>query len=562
MADSKIRLSIGSVFHGEGLTKAAGAVDHLGKGVKKATTSLGQLGGAFGQLNGAVGKAAGAVGDLVQSLAGGPITIAITSISAIVGAFSSWKAKVEETKQKAAELRAEMIDNFYTKLLDNIDKAREKQIAFFDVIINKGQKAVERLTEIQAAMTRWKGSKGGLANAQFAQQMANIDNEGERRKAGAKDDFERQLIDQESKQKKLSIKRNQADSEYNTSKDALNREKAVIEAKIKAVEDTIKAEKAQASAIDEQTLLKKSSANGEKAFQLRKHMAKLQQERPNGYEGMMKKAQQELAKLAEDDKKMEEDYNKSKSKRNSKIEDLENKRAALITDLYTNQNKQKTEDTKHATKKIELDTEERAIQNETNKIKQSQKKAQEEADKQAKAKTKAERDQKLKDKADQAIKNEEQIAKGKVADANRMIEELKAQMKQFDERQNAGMNADHERHNGVFGQYKYSLDKNGNISSVTDALRAERYAKSGTEEEKKAENRRKADDKKAEMLSKKKNLTASEKKWLDKYGEMREREKADEELKQLEERKSKAILDMKTAVDQIKTDLAEALKAK
>jgi hypothetical protein len=143
-----------------------------------------------------------------------------------------------------------------------------------------------------------------------------------------------------------------------------------------------------------------------------------------------------------------------------------------------------------------------------------------------------------------------------------MIEELKAKMKQFDERQNAGMNADHERHNGVFGQYKYSLDKNGNISSVTDALRAERYAKTGTEEEKKAEHRRKADDKKAEMLSKKKNLTASEKKWLDKYGEMREREKADEELKQLEERKSRAILDMKTAVDQIKTDLAEALKAK
>ena len=562
MADSKIRLSIGSVFHGEGLTKAAGAVDHLGKGVKKATTSLGQLGGAFGQLNGAVGKAAGAVGDLVQSLAGGPITIAITSISAIVGAFSSWKAKVEETKQKAAELRAEMIDNFYTKLLDNIDKAREKQIAFFDVIINKGQKAVERLTEIQSAMTRWKGSKGGLANAQFAQQMANIDNEGERRKAGAKDDFERQLIDQESKQKKLSIKRNQADSEYNTNKDALKREQNVIEEKIKAVEKTIKAEQAQADAIDRQTFLEKSSANGEKAFKLRKHIAKLQQERPNGYEGMMKKAQQELVKLAEEDKKMEEDYNKSKSKRNSKIEDLENKRAALITDLYTNQNKQKTEDKKHATKKIELDTEERAIQNETNKIKQSQKKAQEEADKQAKAKTKAERDQKLKDKADQAIKNEEQIAKGKVADANRMIEELKAKMKQFDERQNAGMNADHERHNGVFGQYKYSLDKNGNISSVTDALRAERYAKSGTEEEKKAEHRRKADDAKAERLSKKKNLTASEKKWLDKYGEMREREKADEELKQLEERKSRAILDMKSAVDQIKTDLAEALKAK
>ena len=183
-------------------------------------------------------------------MAGGPITIAITSISALVGAFSSWKAKVEETKQKAAGLRAEMIDNFYTKLLDNIDKAREKQIAFFDVIINKGQKAVERLTEIQSAMTRWKGSKGGLANAQFAQQMANIDNEGERRKEGAKDDFERQLIDQESKQKKLSIKRNQADSEYNTSKDALNREKAVIEAKIKAVEKTIKAEQAQADAID------------------------------------------------------------------------------------------------------------------------------------------------------------------------------------------------------------------------------------------------------------------------------------------------------------------------
>lgn len=63
-----------------------------------------------------------------------------------------------------------------------------------------------------------------------------------------------------------------------------------------------------------------------------------------------------------------------------------------------------------------------------------------------------------------------------------MIEEVKERMKNFDKGQNAGMKADHEKHNGLFGPYKYHLDENGRIASVADALRADRYGARGTEE--------------------------------------------------------------------------------
>lgn len=105
MADHKIRFTLTSLFHGEGMTKAGGAVDELGRKVKKATSSVGQLGDVFGSLGGTVGKISGAIGGVFSSLAGGPITIAITAITALTGAFLKWRDSVEETRKKNEELR-------------------------------------------------------------------------------------------------------------------------------------------------------------------------------------------------------------------------------------------------------------------------------------------------------------------------------------------------------------------------------------------------------------------------------------------------------------------------
>ena len=113
------------------------------------------------------------------------------------------------------------------------------------------------------------------------------------------------------------------------------------------------------------------------------------------------------------------------------------------------------------------------------------------------------------------------------------------------------MAADHQKHDGLFGPYKYHLDSNGNIASVSEALRAERYGARGTKEENQAKHRRQVDDNKADRLRKRRydTLSKSEKKWLSKYDEMRTREKDAEKMKILQEEKDKAVVDMKKKVD-------------
>ncbi len=151
----------------------------------------------------------------------------------------------------------------------------------------------------------------------------------------------------------------------------------------------------------------------------------------------------------------------------------------------------------------------------------------------------------------------------KVTNLQGRIDRIQNAIRAFDERQQGGMEADHQKHNGLFGPYKYHLDKNGRIASVNEALRAERYGARGTEEQNKAEHRRRADDNRAERLSKRRieTLSKSERKWLDKYNEMRGREKADKNLENLQKQKDQAVIDMKKAVEKIRDDLDTAVKA-
>ena len=124
----------------------------------------------------------------------------------------------------------------------------------------------------------------------------------------------------------------------------------------------------------------------------------------------------------------------------------------------------------------------------------------------------------------------------KLNELQRRIDELQKRNAAFDEGQQGGMNADADRHNGLFGPYKYHLDKNGRIASVAEALRADRYGARGTKEENQARHRQEADDRKAKRLSDKNEalLSKSEREWLNKYNEMRQREKADKQLENLQ----------------------------
>jgi hypothetical protein len=96
MAESKVKITIGSVFNDSGFSKATQATQNLGNQVRKAGGLVGQLSGAFGGLSGTAGKAANAIGGLIGALSGGLIGVAIASITIIVSKLKEWKDRAEE----------------------------------------------------------------------------------------------------------------------------------------------------------------------------------------------------------------------------------------------------------------------------------------------------------------------------------------------------------------------------------------------------------------------------------------------------------------------------------
>lgn len=147
--DNKITWTISSLFKGEGFKKAGKAVKDTTKSVKDTTQALGQFADKMGELNGTTGKVADGIGKFIGAMSGGALSMAIVGITTVVGLFSKWRNHVEETRKKNRKLIEEMEDGYGKKVAFALDYARSKQEEFLNLMIDKGQKAIERLERIR-----------------------------------------------------------------------------------------------------------------------------------------------------------------------------------------------------------------------------------------------------------------------------------------------------------------------------------------------------------------------------------------------------------------------------
>lgn len=147
--DNKITLTISSLFNGEGFNKAGQAVKGMSKSVKDTTQAVGQLAGEMSGMNGTVGKVANGIGKFIGALSGGALSLAIVGITTAVSLFSKWRDSIEETRKKNRELMEEMEDGYGRKVASALDYARRKQEELLNLMIDKGQKAIERLERMR-----------------------------------------------------------------------------------------------------------------------------------------------------------------------------------------------------------------------------------------------------------------------------------------------------------------------------------------------------------------------------------------------------------------------------
>lgn len=173
--DNKIVLTIQSIFKGEGFTKATQAAKNMSKDIKDAGGAVKDLAGSMGQLGGQVGKAAGGASKLMGLLGAGPLGIVVAGVTAIVGAFVSWKNTMKEVEQKMNDLARNRHEDMWARLHKRIAEAAKAQSDFFDEAIQKGQRLLAYAKQEQAARNSKTMAQAEKSAQVFADKQAEAD---------------------------------------------------------------------------------------------------------------------------------------------------------------------------------------------------------------------------------------------------------------------------------------------------------------------------------------------------------------------------------------------------
>lgn len=164
--DSKITLTIQSIFKGEGFKKAAQATKGLSKDIQQAGGAVKDLAGEFGQLGGQVGKAAGGLGKLIGLMGTGTVGLLVAGVTAIVGAFVKWRDTMKQVEEKMLSLSRSRHEDMWSRLHKRIAEAAKAQSEFFDDAIEKGQRLLAYAKAEQTA-------KNAVRNAQTEAEVAD-----------------------------------------------------------------------------------------------------------------------------------------------------------------------------------------------------------------------------------------------------------------------------------------------------------------------------------------------------------------------------------------------------
>lgn len=480
--DSRLKLTIESLFKGEGFTKANRAVKDMSKQVKDATGAFGQLGGAIGGLEGPVGKAADGIGKLVGSLSAGPIGIAIASITLIVGAFNSWKEKAEETKRANEELMRKMEEGYKKRIAEAIERARQKQIDFLDSLINKGNRAITTMQKLHQSFKMRETAKANLQSAKRSDEISAIDLETENKVNGI------QAIRTDLKGGNGFVKEQEAiiraEGEL---KKTLVKNKDAAEKHAKAMSDNALDIGQHKSNIETMTgVLKNMKKKGEDTVE---QELEIQLER-------------EKLEAAEIKQKELEEQNNTVFKQ-QQIAEMKANRAV-----------------NEAKKGLEKSI--KNVEDANNKEAEAQRKK---ADAEAKANKKKE----LTEKRDELKKF-----------GNGFIDAMKDGYEAFQKKEKKGMDADKKYHNGLFGEYKYKLDDNGNIKNFKDFERSQRYAEREEREERNDPSQKKFNRLMNEARKGKK-ISDKDKKFMKDYKDFKDAKKTPETIEEITKAMSKKI---------------------
>lgn len=267
--DSKIILSIQSIFKGEGFTKATQATKNMSKDIKDAGGAVKDLAGSMGQLGGEVGKAAGGLSKLMGLMGAGPLGLLVAGVTAIVGAFIKWRDTMREVEDKMNALSRSKHEDMWARMHKRIADAAKAQSEFFDEAIQKGQRILAFAKAEQKARSDVKTSEYNKEVARYEGNQAAADAELAMKKRQNLETLPRTEAEYQNKQLDLDNQKQHIDTERRVAGEL---HKAKME-QLRGDLDMLEKEKAQLEK-DAQALYEKDAAERKNAQTRKKGLEK------------------------------------------------------------------------------------------------------------------------------------------------------------------------------------------------------------------------------------------------------------------------------------------------
>lgn len=272
MADEKIRFSIGSVFTDEGFKKANASLKDTSTQAMRSANVMRNLGDVLGTTDGTVGKLAKGVQGLsgvMSAMAGGPIAVLVASVTAITSAIVGWKKAADEAAAAHQKLMEAMRAGYDKRMQESLAALEKREQESLDKAAKEAAQAVKHIGELSAAYRGLAAAEDAALGVKGNLKIAQINEEFSKQFEEACEEMkplvaaEKALAVATAKQETVREQQTRAVEREKVALGELDeqvtKQKAVIEAEIKAGNSTVEARDA---------LLKLEIARGAQAQKL------------------------------------------------------------------------------------------------------------------------------------------------------------------------------------------------------------------------------------------------------------------------------------------------------
>lgn len=175
MADHSIRFTIGSVFKGEGFTKAQNTVKTMNGEMNKGMGAMNKMSGVLGQMDASAGKATVAMTGMLQAVMSMNATVIISQAAmlALNFAIDGMVKSADEAKKKADALHASIEKAFASTMAERMTSVKKEVAdisAEFERITKQANDFTAALNGVQAAQ-----ANGGILSLQVEKLNAMLE---------------------------------------------------------------------------------------------------------------------------------------------------------------------------------------------------------------------------------------------------------------------------------------------------------------------------------------------------------------------------------------------------